>query len=266
MKNQNICKFPVSIFESKNLNITCFVRETNEETMRTPFKLPENRMILIAEGGGVANLDGLDYKIRGGNLLFCMQGEVLAVTPEVGLVYMYVGFEGARSEELFRRFDVTPLSRIYSGFEGLIPFWQESLFKSMEKNLDLTAESLLLFTFSKLESENGAESGLIAKIIEITEESFGDYDLNISLVAERLSYHPKYLSHLFKTKTGVTYSEYLRSVRMKYATMLFDRGLDSVKNVAQLSGYSDPFYFSNVFKKSVGTSPKEYILSVNNSK
>jgi YesN/AraC family two-component response regulator len=53
---------------------------------------------------------------------------------------------------------------------------------------------------------------------------------------------------------------------MKYATMLFDRGLDSVKNVAQLSGYSDPFYFSNVFKKSVGVSPKEYILSVNNMK
>lgn len=234
--------------------------------MRTPFKLPENRMILCTDGCGVANVDGADYLIRGGNLLFCMQGEVLSVTPEEGLVYMYVGFEGARADELFRRFDITPLSRIYSGFEGLIPFWQESLFKSMEKNLDLTAESLLLFTFSKLESENNAESGLIAKIIEITEEGFGDYDLNISLVAERLSYHPKYLSHLFKSKTGVTYSEYLRSVRMKYATMLFDRGLDSVKNVAQLSGYSDPFYFSNVFKKCIGLSPKEYILSVSRGK
>jgi YesN/AraC family two-component response regulator len=136
----------------------------------------------------------------------------------------------------------------------------------MERNLDLTAESLLLYTFSRLESEDNAERGLIAKIIEITEESFGDYNLNITCLAEKLSYHPKYLSHVFKSKTGVTYSEYLRSVRMKYATMLFDGGLDSVKNVAQLSGYSDPFYFSNVFKKCIGISPKEYILSVNSGK
>ena len=236
--------------------------------MRTPFKLPENRMILCTDGGGVVTVGGTNYIIRVGSLLFCMQGEVLSVTPEEGLVYMYVGFKGTRSEELFHRFDVTPLSRIYSGFEGMIPFWRESLFKSVEKNLDLTAESILLFTFSKLVGEGGGngESGLVSKIIEITEDHFGNYNLNISIIAEKLSYHPKYLSHLFKSKTGVTYSEYLRSVRMKYATMLFDRGLDSVKNVAQLSGYSDPFYFSNVFKKCIGLSPKEYILSVSRGK
>lgn len=266
MKNQNVCKFPIAVFESQSLSIKCFVRETDETVMRSSAELSENRMILCVEGSGIASVDGADYRICRGDLLFCMRGEVLALTPDEGLVYMYIGFDGARSEELFRRFDVTPLSRIYDGFEGLIPIWQESLFKSMEKNLDLTAESLLLLTFSKFESENNGMGGVIAKIIEITEESFSDYDLNISSVAERLSYHPKYLSHLFKSKTGVTYSEYLRSVRMKYATLLFDRGIDSVKNVAQLSGYSDPFYFSNVFKKSIGVSPKEYIISVNSDK
>jgi YesN/AraC family two-component response regulator len=41
--------------------------------------------------------------------------------------------------------------------------------------------------------------------------------------------------------------------------MLFDHGIDSVKNVAFLSGYKDPMYFSNVFKKVVGRSPKDYM-------
>ena len=53
-------------------------------------------------------------------------------------------------------------------------------------------------------------------------------------------------------------SEYLRTVRIKHAVMLFDHGLDSVKNVALLSGFSDPLYFSSVFKAEVGISPKEY--------
>ena len=39
---------------------------------------------------------------------------------------------------------------------------------------------------------------------------------------------------------------------------LFDHGIDSVKNVAFLCGYTDPLYFSNVFKKQIGMSPKEY--------
>ena len=93
----------------------------------------------------------------------------------------------------------------------------------------------------------------------ITEQRFNDPELSLSAIARELSYHPKYVSHLFKEKMGISYSEYLRSVRLKYATVLFDHGIDSVKNVALLSGFSDPLYFSTVFKKQIGRSPKEYI-------
>ena len=55
-----------------------------------------------------------------------------------------------------------------------------------------------------------------------------------------------------------SYTEYLRMLRLKYAISLLEHGLDSVKNVAILSGFSDPLYFSTVFKKSIGCSPKEY--------
>ena len=48
-------------------------------------------------------------------------------------------------------------------------------------------------------------------------------------------------------------------IRLKNAIALFDHGLDSIKNVALLSGFSDPLYFSSVFKAEVGRSPKEYI-------
>ena len=57
---------------------------------------------------------------------------------------------------------------------------------------------------------------------------------------------------------GVSYSEYLRSVRLKSAVTLLDHGIDSVKNVALLSGFSDPLYFSKVFKDSIGISPSGY--------
>ena len=118
----------------------------------------------------------------------------------------------------------------------------------------------MLLSLSRLDTVGG-EGGLVGEIVRITEESFHDPTLGIGPIAAALSYHPKYLSHLFKQRTGVGYSEYLRSVRLKYAITLFDRGIDSVKNVALLSGFSDPLYFSSVFKKSIGMSPREYIAA-----
>lgn len=257
--SKNICKFPESVFSEKTLSIKCFVRECDPSVMGREVKLGSNRMLLCTDGEGTACIDGVKYDVKSGILLFCRAGETVSVACGADLVYFYVDFDGTRAEELLRRFNVTELTRIYFGFEGLIPIWQESLFKSMEQNIDLAAESILLFTFSRIFDEKSSEGGIVGQIVRITEDEFSDHKLSASSIAEKLSYNPKYISHLFKKKTGVTYSEYLRSVRLKYAAMLFDRGIDSVKNVAQLSGFSDSFYFSNVFKRCMGMSPKEYI-------
>ena len=63
---------------------------------------------------------------------------------------------------------------------------------------------------------------------------------------------------------GMGYTEYLRNIRLKQAVFLLDHKLDSIKNISSLSGFSDPLYFSTVFKKEIGISPKDYILKVNN--
>ena len=100
---------------------------------------------------------------------------------------------------------------------------------------------------------------MIQKILAITEERFREPELSLSTVARSMGYNPKYLSHLFKERMNVRYSEYLRDFRIKHAISLFELGISSVKNVAFLSGFSDPLYFSGVFKKAVGLSPKEFV-------
>ncbi len=261
MKNRNICKFPPGIPGSGTLTLHAFVKETDPEVMKTPTPLRWHRMLLPTDGAGRITVDGTAYPLERGTLLFCFAGECLSVEAGEGLAYLYIDFSGDRATELLRRFDLTPLTRALGGQESLVPLWQESLFRASESTVDLVSESLLLFSFSRLASENTAEGGLVGRIVQITEEGFRDPSLGIAEIAHELSYHPKYLSHLFKSKTGVGYSEYLRSVRLKYATALFDHGIDSVKNVALLSGFSDPLYFSGVFRRSVGMSPTEYLAS-----
>jgi AraC-like DNA-binding protein len=229
------------------------------EVMLLPTRLVAHRMILVTQGEGKLCFDGNMINIARGNLIFGFEGENLFMSEIHDTVYMYVDFSGTRASELFSRFNINRLCRCFGGFDGIIPFWEENLSRASESTLDLTAESLLLHAFSRLNISNGQFDDLINQVIEITEERFTDADLSLAVIANELSYNAKYLSHQFKQKAGVNYSEYLRSVRIRYAVSLFDRGLYSIKNVALLSGFSDPLYFSNVFKKSMGYSPKEYI-------
>ncbi len=81
----------------------------------------------------------------------------------------------------------------------------------------------------------------------------------MATAAEELGYNAKYLSTCFKRKMNIGFSEYVRTLRINNAVFLMDHGVESVKNVAFLSGFQDALYFSKVFKATVGQSPSEYI-------
>lgn len=257
MSNKNICKFSTQIISS-TLYISQFIFETDKETMKKSVDLNENRMYLISKGNGKMGIDLKELDFQAGDLIFAFKGEKITVSDANKCEFMYIDFDGTRATELLRRFAIIDNNRKFSGFDGLIPFWKESLMRASKENIDLSAESILLYSFSRFSALTPKGSSLINKIIELTEENFKDNSFSINTVAEELGYNTKYLSHIFKEKSGVTYSEYLRDLRIKYAISLFDHGIDSVKNVAALSGFSDPLYFSTVFKKCVGVTPKEY--------
>ncbi len=49
-----------------------------------------------------------------------------------------------------------------------------------------------------------------------------------------------------KKQFGMGFAEYLRTLRIKHAVLLFEKGVTPVKNVALLCGFSDPLYPSDV--------------------
>jgi len=262
MKNNNVCKFPLTDV-SNDLTILAFVLETDQEIMEQKTELKSHRMIIVEQGTGELLFDGVPYRFAPGTLLFGFERESCVLRNGENVRYLYIDFSGMRGESLSHRFGVFRKSRKYDGFNTLIPLCKEALLSTMQENIDITAESILLYAFSRLSAgHSGAQNDIMQQIVEYTEENFRDPDLSISAVAATVGYNPKYLSQLFKKKMNISYSEYLRSLRFKYAISLFELGLSSVKNVALMSGFSDPFYFSNSFKKAIGISPKDFIAGL----
>lgn len=265
MKEKNICKF---ITESaiEILNVRLFIYESDQELIKSEHTALNNRIMLIKCGNGRFIADGIEFPVSAGCVVFAFKGEKIYIESEEVCEYFYIDFDGGRANSLYSRFCINKNSRCFGGFDGLIPLWHESLLRASEINLDLAAEGILLYTFSRLASNVNEKNTIINRIIEITEQSFNDCELTVTQIADTLSYNSKYISHIFKEKMGISYSEYLRNIRVKYAVTLLEHGLDSVKNIALLSGFSDPLYFSNVFKKTIGVSPKEYKKKLSKTK
>jgi len=85
------------------------------------------------------------------------------------------------------------------------------------------------------------------------DEPFRSADIEAHM---RLSY--KYLEESFKKKTGMTIQQYHTDLRIHEAARLLRSTLLSVSEISAMIGYQDPLYFSNVFKKATGYSPRAY--------
>jgi len=69
---------------------------------------------------------------------------------------------------------------------------------------------------------------------------------------------PSHFFHVFKRATGRTPVDYFIGTRISKACELLEKSTLSVKEIADLMGYGDPFYFSRIFKSVQGIAPSEY--------
>lgn len=256
---ENICKF-INNAPTGVIKISNFVYETNNDILNKTNTKQTNMVFLIVSGSGVLTSQNQTHKISSGHLFFIFSGTPFKIESDNNLKFMYISFSGDRTDELFKRYSINSQNFIFDDNEGLISFWQSAITRASETNLDLISESVLLYTFSQLTPpEKSKEQHLADSILSYIDSNFSDFNLNLSSIADKFGYNSKYISRVFRQSTGTTFSNYLKHTRLKHAIFLMEQGLTSVKNIALLSGYNDPLYFSNVFKKEIGIPASEYI-------
>lgn len=83
-------------------------------------------------------------------------------------------------------------------------------------------------------------------------------DLKLSTIAEKLNINASYLSALFREETGQTVTAYVNEKRMQTGAHLLQTTRLQIQTVAQHCGISDLNYFSKLFKKQYGITPKQF--------
>jgi two-component system, response regulator YesN len=127
---------------------------------------------------------------------------------------------------------------------------QETLYYFLRKAFDQLFECIY-------QNRNIRHTGVFAKAKEFI---WGNYNQEISLkkIAEAVKISPFYLSHLFRKEMGISFSEYLTSVRISIAKKLLKQTELSIIEICLEVGYQDPSHFAKIFRKKEGVRPTEY--------
>ncbi|MDO4541987.1 MAG: PocR ligand-binding domain-containing protein [Bacillota bacterium] len=82
--------------------------------------------------------------------------------------------------------------------------------------------------------------------------------ISIASIAQEVHLSSSYLSHIFSQTFGYTITDYITYVRLEHAKSILSKGSTTISEAALDSGFEDISYFSRVFKKVEGISPREY--------
>lgn len=126
-------------------------------------------------------------------------------------------------------------------------------------NIDVYMLELLerALTLRDRESENQGKRAL-KKGLKYIEENFSDESLSLNSVAGAIGVSGNYFSSIFSQEMQMTFIEFVTKKRMEKAKKLLIQTQLHSNEIAGKVGYKDPHYFSFVFKKTVGCTPREY--------
>ncbi|WWR16404.1 response regulator [Lachnospiraceae bacterium JLR.KK008] len=165
-------------------------------------------------------------------------------------------------------FDTVIAGHNYHGLSLLVNVCFSFLSKRMENPLSLEDADLtdiahirafIIQAVKELyENHNPDLPYEVKRAIQYIEDHFSEESLSIQEIAEEIGLSSTHLSRVFKTATGDTVWDYLTKLRIRKACRILRTSNAKIYEVAEMTGYASPQYFSQVFYKQIGVKPLDY--------
>lgn len=218
----------------------------------------------------ILNLDGSGTTLVGDTEYEYQPGTIICIPP---------GVLHSKTSELRFRDIFIQVSEFIPSQDGSVMVLRDDEEKSME-----TLLFMALRTFHKKEQNNQLVLNSLfetmqqlllswsnrrtSKSVELFRNelitNFINPEFTISQAMQKTCYCSDHFRRCFKKEIGITPIEYLTTLRIDYAKRLLKQKNDiqmSIAEIAFSSGFYDYHYFSRIFKKAVGITPKQYAIA-----
>lgn len=138
----------------------------------------------------------------------------------------------------------------------LKPFKLEQIFELLTAAGSVFRRGTLSVPPGLLKSDRNA--GIAGRVQAYVECHYTDQRLTLKSVAQEFHLNYSYLSSLFKKQTGMTYSDYVSALRIRFVKeLLKDKGM-KMSEIAHAAGFNDSQVLYYAFKNATGTTPGMY--------
>lgn len=215
------------------------------------------------------NIQAVQYELKKGRMGGFAPGVAhhYKCNTEMPMEHIFVAFTGSEAKELFDNCGLSKGGVIDLYKTGVTQYLAEAIFK---KGLEKTeySQQLCCSYLRALLLEQAAELANPGKSASGSTETYRQcrryIDENFSTinspanVGDAHGINVRYLSRLFKRFGAITPHEYIMRLKLNKAASLLLTSNQSVKEVAGLVGFEDPYHFSRNFKKFHGLAPLHY--------
>jgi two-component system response regulator YesN len=148
---------------------------------------------------------------------------------------------------------------------SIVPFsFNQEDIQRIISSRDLFLEKIKTLLAAVIEYRDAHTAGRYQSVIvrarEYIDGHFTDADLSLYSTASHVGISPNHLSTVFTQETGENFIEYLTRVRLEKAKQLLRETAMKNADIANETGFNDPHYFSYIFKKHTGLSPRDFRL------
>ena len=243
---------------------------------------PEGRndyqLLYIAYGKGHFFFNGKETIVTKGNMILFRPGE-----PQVYYYYSvdktevyWVHFTGSEVERYLEHYELPNDKNVF--FTGISPDYQW-LYNQIIQELQLKRANyeellrillrhifLMINRFVKEDHTQGSDAfNEIERATHYFNENYNK-DISIEQYAEEHLMSKNWFINCFKKIMKVTPMQYILQLRISTAKNLLESSTKNISEIADAIGYDNPLYFSRLFAKYVGVSPKEYRNNFNKNK
>ena len=226
--------------------------------------LPHCELIYTLDGENSVNFAGQNVTEKGDSIRYLPKGNhsngskyTLDIIKPGKCIDVYFDTNSDISKEMLI-FDFHNNQSVRNMFTKMQKLWYEKNDVYYHKCM-----SLMYAILSELEKTNTfympeKKHSVIKPAIEYIDNNFLSGDIDCTLLSDLCGVSYSYFKRLFIMKFNISPVKYITKKRISYACDLLVSNKYSVSDIASMTGYSDIYYFSRVFKENTGMSPSEY--------
>ena len=127
-----------------------------------------------------------------------------------------------------------------------------------QETLVLLWDALFQISQAYFTASSGRDTDIVSRVDKYLEQNYKDPALTVLDAAHDLGFTNTYLCAAYKRSCGKTINQHLTQIRIRHAKELLANSTQKLYEVAKNVGYADGKYFTKLFTRETGLSPKEY--------